>query len=341
MFEILKKLCDLPGVSGNETAVRDFIRTTAKPYAEEMWEDSIGNLFVKKRGKARRADTLMVCAHMDEVGLIIREITEDGYLKFACVGGIDHRILLGKRVLVGKKQIPGVIGSRAVHLIGAKERENVPRAEDLYIDIGTTKRLQAERKVTLGDFANFEPNYRVFGQGLICSKAIDDRLGCAVMLKLLEEDLDFDTWFVFTVQEEVGLRGATTAAYSLKPDRALILEGTTAADLPGVEGARRVCAVDGGAVIGLMDGGSIYDKGMFAQLKNLANENDIPWQTKQMIAGATDAGAIHQSRTGVRCGNVAAPVRYLHGPAGVTSISACEACLALARLYVNQEGEVK
>lgn len=341
MFELLKKLCDLPGVSGSETAVRDFIRAAAKPYAEEMWEDSIGNLFVKKRGKERRADTLMVCAHMDEVGLIIREITEDGYLKFACVGGIDHRILLGKRVLVGKKLIPGVIGSRAVHLIGAKERDAVPRVDDLYIDIGTTKRLQAERKVALGDTAIFLPNFRTFGDGLICSKAIDDRLGCTVMLKLLEEDLAYDTWFVFTVQEEVGLRGATTAAYAMKPDRALILEGTTAADLPGVEGARRVCEVSGGAVIGLMDGGSIYDKGMFASLKTLAIEHNIPWQTKQMIAGGTDAGAIHQSRTGVRCANIAAPVRYLHGPCGVTSISACEACLALARLYVNQEGDVK
>jgi len=341
VFELLKKLCDLPGVSGSESAVRDFIRSAAKPYAAEMWEDSIGNLFVKKCGKARREDTLMVCAHMDEVGLIIREITEDGYLKFASVGGVDHRILLGKRVMVGKKQIPGVIGSRAVHLIGAKERENVPREEDLYIDIGTTKRLQAERKISLGDVANFEPNYRAFGQGLICSKAIDDRIGCAVMLKLLQEEIAYDTWFVFTVQEEVGLRGATTAAYAMKPDRALVLEGTTAADLPGVEGARRVCAVDGGAVIGLMDGRTIYDKGMFATLRTLAEENNIPWQTKQMIAGGTDAGAIQQSRTGVRCANIAAPVRYLHGPTSVTSISACEACLALARLYVNQEGEVK
>lgn len=339
MFKVLEQLCNLSGVSGNEGAVRDAIRAYAKPYTEEIWEDSIGNLFVKKRGKARRADTLMVCAHMDEVGLIIREITEDGYLKFASVGGIDHRVLLGKRVLVGKKEIPGVIGSRAIHLTAAKERESVPKTDDLYLDIGTTKKLQAERKVALGDVAAFEPNYRVFGNGLICSKAIDDRLGCAVMLKLLCEEIAYDTWFVFTVQEEVGLRGATTAAYAIAPDRALVLEGTTAADLPNVEGMRRVCSLSGGAVIGLMDGATIYDKEMFTSLRALAEENGILWQTKQMIAGGTDAGAIQRSRSGVRCANIAAPVRYLHGPSSVTSISACEAVLALARLYINREGD--
>ena len=339
MFDLLEQLCNLSGVSGNEDAVRTVIRNFAKPYATEIREDSIGNLFVKKKGKAPRRDTLMVCAHMDEVGLIIKEITEEGYLKFGMVGGIDHRILLGKRVSVGKKGITGVIGSRAVHLIGAKERETIPKADDLYIDIGVKKRVQAERYVALGDTACFEANFRKFGDGLLCSKAIDDRLGCAVMLKLLSEELEFDTWFVFTVQEEVGLRGAITAAYTVAPDRALILESTTAADLPNVEGHRRVCDVHKGAVIGLMDGRTIYDPAMFETLRTLAEENGIPWQTKEMIAGGTDAGAIQQSRVGVRCANIAAPVRYLHGPASVTSVSACDAMLALARMYVNLEGE--
>lgn len=339
MFEILETLCNLPGVSGSEDAVRSAIRAYAKPYAAEMREDSIGNLFVKKKGRAPRADTLMVCAHMDEVGLIIKEIGEDGYLKFASVGGIDRRVLLGKRVRVGKKGITGVIGSRAVHLIGAGERETVPKEDALYIDIGVKKRLQAERYVSLGDVAWFEPNFRKFGDGLILSKAIDDRIGCAVMLKLLGEELEFDTWFVFTVQEEVGLRGAITAAYTLAPDRALVLEGTTAADLPNVEGHRRVCDIHHGAVLGLMDGRTIYDPEEFARLRTLAEEHHIPWQTKELIAGGTDAGAIQQSRAGVRCANIAAPVRYLHGPASVTSVSACDAMLALARLYVNHKGE--
>lgn len=339
MFDLLKTLCELPGVSGNEDAVRAAVRAYVKPYAAEIREDSIGNLFVKKEGKSRRADTLMVCAHMDEVGMLVKEITEDGYLKFGCVGGIDHRILLGKRVRVGKKGIPGVIGSKAIHLTGAKERESVPKVDEMYIDIGTKKKLQAERHVALGDPVSFEPNYRTFGDGLICSKAIDDRLGCAVMLKLISEELEYDTWFVFTVQEEVGLRGATTAAYTIAPDRALILEGTTAVDLPGVDGIRRVCGLANGAVIGLMDGRTIYDRGMFTTLRSLAEEHEIPWQVKEMIAGGTDAGAVQQSRCGVRCANIAAPVRYLHGPASVTSQAACEAVLALARLYVNQEGE--
>ncbi|MBQ3055771.1 MAG: M42 family metallopeptidase [Oscillospiraceae bacterium] len=339
MFDLLEQLCNLPGVSGNEDAVRAFVRAYAKPFAAEMREDSIGNLFVKKKGKKEREDTLMVCAHMDEVGMIIKGITEDGYLKFATVGGVDRRILLGKRVCVGKKGITGVIGSRAVHLIGAKEREAVPKTDELYIDIGVKKRLQAERYVSLGDVAWFEPNFRKFGDGLICSKAIDDRVGCAVMLKLLSEEIEYDTWFVFTVQEEVGLRGATTAAYTVDPDRALILEGTTAADLPSANGARRVCEVNRGVVIGLMDGATIYDPKLFATLRTLAEGNGIPWQTKEMVAGGTDAGAVQRSRVGVRCANLAAPVRYLHGPASVTSVSAIEAMLTLARMYVNLEGE--
>ena len=339
MFDLLEQLCNLSGVSGSEDAVRTFIRAYAKPYAAEMKEDSIGNLFVKKKGRTERGDTLMVCAHMDEVGMIVKEITEDGYLKFATVGGVDHRILLGKRVRVGKKGITGVIGSRAVHLIGASERESIPKTDALYIDIGVKKRLQAERYVSLGDFVSFEPNFRKFGDGLLCSKAIDDRIGCAVMLKLLSEELEFDTWFVFTVQEEVGLRGATTAAYTVNPDRALILEGTTAADLPSAEGMRRVCDIHRGVVIGLMDGATVYDPEMFAALRTLAEEKNIPWQTKEMVAGGTDAGAIQRSRVGVRCANLAAPVRYLHGPASVTSVSACESMLSLARMYVNLEGE--
>lgn len=339
MLKYLEALCGLDGVSGWEDAVRDFVRAKASPWAEEIYEDSIGNLFVLKKGAERRNCKLMVCAHMDEVGLLIQKITDEGYLKFEFVGGVDRRVVIGKRVRIGASQLPGIIGVKAVHLSTKEERKKVPKLDELYIDIGATTKAQAEKLVRLGDFAAFDSSYTLFGDGLVKSKALDDRLGCAVMLELLEEPLAYDTWFVFTVQEEVGLRGATCAAYSLAPDVALVIEGTTAADLPDTEGAKQVCSVRSGAVIGCMDRSTIYDPAYFRLLCEQADKLGIPWQIKQLVAGGTDAGAIHKSRGGVRTACIAAPVRYIHSPSCVTSCAAMDAVYSLARAFVNAHHE--
>lgn len=337
MFELLDELCALPGVSGHEDAVRAAIRAKVTPFAEEIYEDSIGNLFVKKRGRARRHDTLMVCAHMDEVGMIVKEITDEGYLRIGCVGGVDRRVLLGKRVRIGDAGIPGIVGVRAVHLSTKEEQKTIPKLDTFYLDIGAKDAAQAKKLVSLGDAVCFTGELIRLGEDQIKGKALDDRIGCAVMIRLLESELAYDTWFVFTVQEEVGLRGATCAAYTLAPDRALVLDGTTAPDLPGILGHRRVCELERGVVIGCMDGRTIYDHAMFETLRRLAEEQNIPWQTKELIAGGTDAGAIQQSRTGVRVASLAAPVRYLHSPACVTSLSAVCAMETLAHAFVNEE----
>ncbi len=334
MLKYLEELCNLPGVSGWEDSVREYISEKAAPYAQQMYTDAMGNLFVLKKGKQPRDKKLMVCAHMDEVGIIVTDIDDKGYLKFAFVGGVDRRVAIGKRVRVGTEGVVGVIGVKAVHLTTKEERKKVPKTDDMFIDIGAQDKEQAQKLVSLGDRGVFEGESLIQGDW-ITAKAIDDRVGCAAMIKLIESELEYDTWFVFTVQEEVGLRGATAAAHSLAPDYALVLEGTTAADLPDAEGTQRVCTLSGGAVIGMVDKSTVYDRKMSNKLHELADNNNIPSQVKTVIAGGTDAGAIHKSRGGVPTANIAVPVRYIHSPSCVTSLSAIKAMYSLAELFVN------
>ena len=213
MIETLKTLCALPGVSSFEDEVRDYIKGRVVPYADDIRVDAMGNLIVFKKGAKSTGNKLMLCAHMDEVGLIIRSITEEGYLKFACVGGIDRRVLLGKQVVVGERKVPGIIGLKAIHLTTAEERKNVPRLEEYYIDIGAKDKAEVEGLVSLGDCGVFISDIVEFGDRMLKAKAIDDRVGCAVLVKLLEEELPMDCTFVFTVQEEVGTRGPSARPF--------------------------------------------------------------------------------------------------------------------------------
>ena len=341
LIETLKTLCALPGVSSWENAVRDYILTEISPYADQVRTDAMGNLIAFKKGEVPGKRSLMLAAHMDEVGLMVRRITDDGYLKFSAVGGIDRRVLMGKHVHVGLRSIPGVIGRKAYHLTSADEEKTVPRLKDYYIDIGAKDKKDAERIVEPGDVVVFDSDVLFFGNGLMKSKAIDDRIGCAVMVELMKESLPMDCTFVFTVQEEVGTRGAFGAAFSVRPDVALILEGTTAADLPGTDRHKRVCAPGSGPVIPYMDGATVYDRGLFELLRTLATENKIPWQTKEYISGGTDAGAIQRSREGVRVAALSAAVRYIHTPSSVVSIRDCEAMLSLAGLFLRAVADME
>jgi len=335
MIETLKALCALPGVSSFEDEVRGAIRQRVTHFADQIQVDALGNLIVFKRGSKSTGNKLMLCAHMDEVGLIIKAVTEDGYLKFGCVGGIDRRVLLGKQVAVGEKKVPGIIGLKAIHLTTPEERKRVPKLEEYYIDIGAKDRQEALTQVSLGDYGVFVSDVVEFGNGMLKAKAIDDRVGCAVMVKLLEEPLPMDCTFVFTVQEEVGIRGAFGAAFSITPEVALILEGTTAADIPSLEPGRQVCWPGRGPVLSWMDGGSIYDRALFEQLRKLAQDHGLPWQMKHYLAGGTEAQAIQRTKSGVRVAGISSAVRYLHTPSSVCSLSDVEHMLTLARLFVN------
>ena len=337
MMQILEELCAKNGPSGNETCVREYIKDFVAPYADEVREDTMGNLIVFKKGKKKRKKKLLLSAHMDEVGLIITDITDDGYLKFDFVGGVDRRVVIGKRVFVGEKEIPGIIGFKAVHLTTKEERKHAPKLSELCIDIGTAKRSAAEKLVSRGDTAVFDSPWCELGKNRVKARALDDRFGCAIMLKLISEELLYDTYFAFTVQEEIGCRGAKCAAYSVKPELTLVFEATTAADIPSVDGAMRVCSLGKGAVIGYMDRGAIYDKGLFEKLRAIAEEKKIPWQMKSRVAGGTDAGAIVVSGKGVRVISISLPTRYIHSPSCVGDMRDMKSALSLAREVVNCE----
>lgn len=336
MIELMKELCALPGPSGCEDAVRAFVLKRVKPFADEIRTDAIGNVMVFRKGRKALDRPVAVCAHMDEVGVIIKKITEDGMLKFGFVGGVDPRVVIGRPVRFG--DVPGVIGIKAVHLTTAAERRTMPKTKNLYIDIGATSRAAAEKLVSLGDYGVFDSAVVEFGDGLIKAKAIDDRVGCAALLRLLEDEPPVDTWFCFTVQEETGLRGAASMAFALDPGFAMVLEGTTAADLAEVRGADAVCRVRGGVVLPFMDGATIYDAALFELLRDACIRRGIPWQTKTRVAGGTDAGRIHRSRAGVRVCAAAAPVRYIHSPSSVAAKADCEAVLAAARAFLEELG---
>ena len=339
MKETLKTLCALSGVSSFEDEVRDYIRKRVASCADSIRTDALGNLIVFKRGTSPTGSKLMLCAHMDEVGLMVKSVSEDGYLKFGCVGGIDRRVLLGKEVAVGIKRVSGVIGLKAIHLTTAEERKRVPKLTDYYIDIGAKNREEALSRVELGDACTFVSDTLELGGGMLKAKAIDDRVGCAVMVKLIEEDLPMDCTFVFTAMEEVGCRGAFGAAFSVTPEIALVLEGTTAADVPSLSEERQVCWPGKGPVLSWMDNGTMYDRALFERLRALAEKNGLPWQMKHYVSGGTDARAIQRTKAGVRVAGISAAVRYLHAPNSVCSISDAEQMLALARLFLKDLAE--
>jgi len=338
MLDTLKNLCALNGVSGDEAEVREYILKCVDGHADEVMTDVMGNVIVFKKGAKTPPKKLMLCAHMDEVGIIVTDITKDGYLKFATVGGIDKRIIVGKAVNIGPTRVFGIIGTKAIHLIKSENRSKSIKIEDMYIDIGANSADEAKALVQLGDTGAFDGGVTEFGNGLLKAKAIDDRFGCAVLLELICTDLPIDCHFVFTVQEEVGLRGALPAAFRVSPDIALLIEATTAADIPSVPNDKKVCKLGGGPVIPFMDGGTIYDRELYNTLTTLADKNGIPWQTKTVIAGSTDGAVIQRSRVGVKTAAIAAPIRNLHSPSCVGAVSDMEAALNLTRLYLQELG---
>lgn len=339
MLETVKTLCSLSGVSGWEDEVRAYLIEQAKPYAAVLRVDAMGSLIVFKKGAKSTGSKLMLAAHMDEVGLMVKRVTDDGYLKFGCVGGIDRKVLLGKRVEVGPNKVPGVIGLKPLHLLTDGEEKRVPKVEDLYIDIGAKDRDDALARVSLGDACVFVSDCVEFGDGFLKAKALDDRVGCAVMLELIRRELPMDCVFAFTVQEELGTRGAFGASFTVSPEIALVLEGTTAADSPAQSPGRKVCCPGKGPVIPFMDGGSIADRGLFERLRRLAGDNGIPWQTKHYISGGTDARTIQRSKSGVRTCGISAAVRYLHAPSSVASVRDLEDMLHLAELFIGSLAE--
>ena len=317
---MLKDLCLLNGTSGDEVRVRDYIINEIKEYS--TYEvDNLGSVIAYKKGKKKPNKTVCINAHMDEVGFIITGITSDGYLRFAPVGGIDTKVCLDRAVTVGENRINGVIADKAYHLLEDSEKDKAPSFDKLLIDIGAKSETEAQSIVSLGDFAYFESDYTELGNGYIKAKALDDRIGCMLMIELIKSELEYDTVFCFNVQEEVGLRGSKCTSFAVGADISIVLEATTAGDLDGVTGADRVCVLGNGGVVSFMDNRTIYDRELYKFAMNTASKNNIPVQTKTAVAGGNDAGSIQTSGKGAEVMALSLPCRYIHSPSSVVKKS--------------------
>lgn len=311
MLDLLKKLCQLDAPSGSENQVRDFILGEIGPYAE-CRVDSMGNIIAFKKGARTPDKKIMLDAHMDEVGFIVTSVDNDGFLRFTTLGGINPQVIAGRRVRFVKNGTIGVVGVKPIHLCKAEEKGKEIKIADLYIDVGARNKEDALSVVELGDTATFEGGLEAFGDGKLCGKAIDDRAGCAVLIDMIKGDLPYDMYFTFTVQEELGLRGAKTAAFSVSPDYAIVVEATTAADISGVSEQERVCTLGQGATVSFMDRSTVYNKELFDLCLETGKEKGIKTQIKSAVAGGNNSGAIHLSRGGVKTLSISVPCRYLH-----------------------------
>jgi len=332
---ILKQLTEINGISGNEDEVRNYIKSIIEKYVDKVEVDSLGNLIAYKKGTSPRFK-VMLSAHMDEIGFMVTGYGDNGVIKFKPVGGLDERILPGKKVLVGEKKIPGVIGCKAVHMQEKEERDRNIKLKDLYIDIGADKKEEAEKLAPLGDPIAFFSEYTEFGEDCIKAKALDDRVGCYILMEALKETYEFDLYACFTVQEEIGLRGAEVAAYTVNPDIALVLEGTTCSDVPGVEKYDYSTVLGGGAALTIMDKTAYADKNLVRFIYDTAVKNDIKVQFKQTTTGGNDAGKIQRSRSGVKVAAIAVPCRYIHSPVSVMSKKDFENCLKITLLVLSE-----
>lgn len=332
-FERLKTLCMLNSTSGDEKSVRDFI-ISQLPKDCEYTVDPMGNLIVNKKGEIEPENKIALFAHMDEVGFIVTYITEDGFVNVDTVGGIDDSALFGKKITIN--DCVGVAGAKAIHQCSSDEAKEIPGISKISVDFGFESREEAEKYISLGDCGYFKSDFVEFGKDMIKSKALDDRLGCEIMLELLEEKSKINYTCVFTVQEEVGTRGATVSAYTVKPDYAIVIETTTASDIPDTPENKKVCYVGKGAVVSFMDRGTVYNKDLYKKAREIADKNGIANQTKTVVAGGNDASAIHKSAGGVKTVAVSLPCRYIHSSASVGSKGDMEAVKALAGALLEE-----
>jgi len=340
LVEALEKLSNANGVTGREAEVRDLMKKYLKPYVDETREDKLGNLIAFKKGN-KDAPTVMLAAHMDEVGLMIKNIKKKGFLQFAKVGGIDDRVLLAQKVIVhtDKGPLTGVIGSKPVHIQKEEERKKFIEADRLFIDVGARDKNEAEKMgVQVGDVVSFDTKFVQIGENVVLGKALDDRIGCAMMVETLRrlQKVDCNVYAVGTIQEEVGLRGATIAAFQVAPDVCIVLESTVAGDMPGVEEGKAPAKVGEGPVLTVADAGLIAHPKVLRLLIDSAKENKIPYQLETGIRGSTDAARISLSREGVPSGVISVATRYIHSPAAILNLEDAEKTVKLAVVAIEK-----
>ncbi len=326
-LNLLETLTNTTAPSGDEGPIRKIVRAEVEGIADEIKVDAMGNLLVTKRGKGRKRLKVMLAAHMDEVGFMLVNEAGDGLFEINSLGGLDSRQLAGKPVLVGRDNVPGVIGAAPIHLVSPGEHGSKIPLSALRIDVGLGK-----PNVKVGDRATFATKFLRMGDS-IRAKALDDRLGVAILIELLKNAPDhIDLLAAFTVQEELGLRGAKVAAHALAPDVALAIDSTPAYDLPmhdGSENVRYNTKLGAGPAIYTIDGRTLSDPRIIRWLSNTGDAKKIPYQYRQPGGGGTDAGSIHLSLDGIPSGSVSVPGRYAHTAMGLCRISDWENTLNL------------
>ncbi len=333
---LLRELVEADGVSGHEDAVREILMKAIEDRVDECRIDALGNLIAVKYGRGGNGHAprrVLVAAHMDEVGLMVTRVDRDGNVRFRPVGGIDPRVVLAKAVRIGDGKIPGVIGVKPIHLLTEAEEGRVPEFDQLSIDTGLSGD-EACRTIKPGMYATFATRFDTLdeeGLRTVKGKAFDDRAGCAVLVELLSGTYPFDLYGAFTVQEEVGLRGARVAGYAVEPDVALVLEGTVCDDGPKEKDTSPTTRLGAGPAITVMDRSVICDRRLIQLLVRTAEAENIPYQFKQPMIGGTDAGAIHLQREGSPSAVVAVPARYIHSPVSVLSLNDLDHAVRLMR----------
>ncbi|AFK06238.1 peptidase family protein [Mesotoga prima MesG1.Ag.4.2] len=338
----LKELCELPGISGFEERVSSYIMEVVKEKVDSVWTDTVGNLIAVRKGNGKSSKRLMLLAHTDEVGLMVKKINEDGTLSFTNIGGVDPRVLIGKKVLVGENLTPGVIGFEAIHTQDPSSLLKTPNMNKLKIYLGYSRKEEASEKHRIGDPVSFDTPYKEIGDYAV-AKSFDDRTGCEVLMRVLEsldeKAVDFDVYFAWVVQEEVGLRGSGVAAKQIKPDVALVFENTTAGDNPELPEYRWATSLGKGPVLTFAHSGLVLDKKILDTIVETAKNNSIEFQYKSRIAGGTDAARLAKVMAGVPSGVISTPSRYIHSPTSVINVNDFLKVVELATILVK-EGKV-
>ncbi len=332
MQKLIEQLTAIPGPSGYEQQIRAAIRAEVEPYADDIQVDALGNLIVRKGQKAANGKKIMLAAHMDEIGIIASHIDENGFVRFSNIGGVFPRYALGGhiRFLDGTR---GVIGSDLV-----KDPYEVPGLDQMFVDVGATSAKDSPVKV--GDVAAFERSFTELGSRLV-SKALDDRVSCAVMIEVLRQikETPHEIYFVFTTQEEVGVRGAATSAFALEPELGFAIDVTRTGDTP--KGIKMAVELGKGPAIKVKDAGAISDPRVVDWMVSTAQKAKIPYQLEVLLHGGTDARSIQLSRGGVPAGCISIPCRYIHSPSEMVDLQdvrqAVQLTLALLSAPVHLE----